>query len=406
MRTSRALTLAAVCGLVPALSLPALAQRAPGTPATPGAGALPAADPERLYTVNFPGGAVADYVELLRQSKPGRGTNIVVSMEAARVRLAPISLRDVSLGSAVYAMHSAAGTADGELRIRLLDDGGDELYGVDYSVPIRTGGLGQPPANSRNAPDLRMEVLSLRPVTDGAGALRVEAALTGVQTALDLAPGEPAEMKFHAETGLLIIRGTPEQLHAAQECVGRMREDMERRRAEARAQEHPEAQLIERRAMLQKAELETHKATERVRLLRAMHDRLEQKWAAGAVDEPAVQEVRSKLLEAELGAQAAEIEQMQAAELFALMQRERTEGPGVVTIAMPGWEAKPAEELASVLTSAGRAMGATVAPAGGGGLRIEGAGSTVQMLVSIAEEVARARGLAKPDVRPAPTGGR
>jgi chromosome segregation ATPase len=56
--------------------------------------------------------------------------------------------------------------------------------------------------------------------------LKPEDALTAIQTALELIQGadEPAQIKFHQETGILICRGSPEQVESIQQVITQLRE--------------------------------------------------------------------------------------------------------------------------------------------------------------------------------------
>jgi hypothetical protein len=83
-----------------------------------------------------------------------------------------------------------------------------------------------------------IQVLSLKELTDplpsdtqqSGVTVEPDVVLTAVRTALESGNGDQAELKYHADSGLLIVRGAPDQLAAASSVLDRMQTDMRMRR--------------------------------------------------------------------------------------------------------------------------------------------------------------------------------
>ncbi|CAG1008315.1 hypothetical protein PHYC_03549 [Phycisphaerales bacterium] len=221
-----------------------------------------------LITIDFKGGTVAEYVAALRKSAGEEPVNVVLSKEAADVPLSTISLRLVSLDNAVQAISPAAGLANGEFLIQRIkpmappNSNAAAVYSVDY---IRRERVVQT-VSGRIFGDPQIQVFSLKPLTepspeDGGPTVteHAETILTAIQTALDLDASTEAprpDVKFHRESGLLIVRAIPAQLRAVEGCLERMRDDVDRRRAAIRVNRLGPEEMVERKAAVTRAEFE------------------------------------------------------------------------------------------------------------------------------------------------------
>jgi hypothetical protein len=78
-------------------------------------------------------------------------------------------------------------------------------------------------------PPKSVRVFSLRSLTSGSDALKPETVLTAIDTALGLqradGEGEPASIKLHAESGLLVVHGDPAQIDAVEQVLSAMEKD-------------------------------------------------------------------------------------------------------------------------------------------------------------------------------------
>jgi len=421
-RSLSALTLAAFAGL----TAPAFAQGTGKEVAVPrGTLGQPSQDAnmssrERtppVVTVNFAGGPVGEYIKALRESTGEEPVNVILSTAAAELVLSPITLRNVSLDVAVQAISAAAGDAAGGFSIRRIKPLADvsnqasPVYAVDF-VP-REFPRGARHTSPSETP--LIQVFSLRPITEaeagdplGASvAERAETVLTAVQTALDIAPnesGQPAELKFHRDSGLLIVRGTRSQIAAVEESMHRMQADVDRRRATTKAAAVPEEALIERRARAQKARVLMEQSMRELELSRNNFARVQELVAAGSVSTGELTEAQLRLDTAESHVRTAEVELMQMQEMLRLIERSRAaaaSGPTVVDLS--SW---PKEQYSSVLLmlkslTEGDDRPARVEDIGGQSALITGDARQIDLLVNILREVARARRLDSPNTRPA-----
>ncbi len=184
-----------------------------------------------VIDLSFPGGSVIDYVAALRKANPE--ANIVVDPEAAQIPMPAVTLRRVTVPAALAV-----------IRRRSVNDGRTvvELYVEDlpsfspeerptYQVGARTSGYAgrpPPPAKSTNV----WTVANLL-----GGDLTSRRLLSAVETALEVVGGEPKpDVRFHEDTGLVIARGSGEQIAAIDEVIDQLTNALkERQDAEARA---------------------------------------------------------------------------------------------------------------------------------------------------------------------------
>jgi len=307
--------------------------RFPGQPAEQ----MEAPEPGPLITVQFPGGTVTQYVRVLQSVVPG--ANIVVSRRASEVTLAGIELRDVGLETAVWAIRSA-GPEAGSWDIDTLPSmrRGTVAFGVDVRE--------RPEMLERRSGSIdRLEVFSLAPVADVQGkssfpgALGAEVVLGAVKQAVEIAaeraPGQAgAELKYHKESGLLIVRGGPEALDAVRQVLGKLERDTELRHEAIDRMRAEEKMRLDVRMTVRKAQMEAEKAA----MLRDLALRNVQRVLTLAKDgqvsdqERTAAETQAK--EAEQRLRVAELE-VQQAEATAKMYQAASEG-GVAVIDVRG----------------------------------------------------------------------
>lgn len=197
--------------------------------------------PEQI-TVDFKGGTVAQYVELLKKS--GKAVNIVASERASKQQLSALSLNQVNIGVAVYSIQAAAASGAGQWKIDqitppmggyppgMLQPGG-EAYSVDF-FPF-----------GRRGEDLVVESYSLVRIIKSEGhaeGMDAKVVLTAIETGLKLqneGAEQPPDLKFHSDSGLLFVRGTNSDVRLVGSIVSRLLDDARSRTiaAEKRARE-------------------------------------------------------------------------------------------------------------------------------------------------------------------------
>ncbi len=158
------------------------------------------------FDVQFPGGTLEEYVERIRQARPGGAANVVVMPEARSLEVPPVSLVAVTVEAAVSFL-------EGEYK---LPDGREaEVEVTSYTIG--------------DSPDLVMKVAAEYESRDICTSVwNVEEALRAGQTAEEFLGAieavlslfsEKAKLSFHPPTGLLVFRGTDEQLDLVRETI-------------------------------------------------------------------------------------------------------------------------------------------------------------------------------------------
>lgn len=190
------------------------------TSISPNAGAqqpVDAPSANAAMTLDFPGGTAAEYIASLRRANPN--ANIVVLGELARVRMAPVQLKNVDVLSALSVLDQipqSQGSFEAKIEVHNVASSQDvpDVYTVTAHIHERGPSPGQ----------MQTSVISMADVLGE--SLKAADALTAIQTALELigAESEPAQIKFHEETGLLIARGTPEQIETIRQVNSQLRE--------------------------------------------------------------------------------------------------------------------------------------------------------------------------------------
>lgn len=229
---------AGLLGLVAAAALqagsrPAVAQPQPGG----GGGELARkAEPQGpRVTLNFPGGTVLEYVKAIQKAAEPTVINAMVSADAAKLRVPAVEFKQVAVSSAIEALPMAAQneTAAAVLEVRAVGQAWDGS-GI-YSISARQtvfGAPGQAMLTPGKAPE-HVEVFSMRDLVEpppgapaGAGGTTVETILMAVDTAIGLhSDGEKPQVKFHKDSGVLIVRGTQEQIRTVKDLLNTLRED-------------------------------------------------------------------------------------------------------------------------------------------------------------------------------------
>lgn len=302
MRANRArffATTAAVLLILGAGSMPAAAQVQPG-----GDGGRPA-HPEGLISVQFGGGTVADYVNLLRGAMKPQPSNIALSESAAGAVLPQVQLDAVTLGTALEAIQFIAPTGTGEQWVIQPLTNGDEPPAFAVTL-VRNRPMGMEPAVTSNVPaadqDRILQVFSIKELIDPSipGGLTSETVLSAVEVALRMA-GEgskqtPAEVKFHPDSGLIILEAPPQQVGAIEGLLQRMRSDAERQqdRAERRAK-----QRLDNEMALRIAAAKVQNSQAREEFARQALDKMTQLHQSGNVSDDDVRKAQMDLVNAD-----------------------------------------------------------------------------------------------------------
>jgi hypothetical protein len=351
-------------------------------------------------SVEFAGGTVEQYALALRAAATTQPVNIVVSKAASRAELAPIQLRDATISAAVEAIR-AAGEEQGSWLITDLgrpSESGSLVYLVDYRA--RPGRASSPqPTPESNADLQRIEVFSLKQLieadpNDPRGVSvheSPEVVLAAVEATLamtDEATEGPAALKFHKDSGLLIVRAGPRTLAAISSVVDSIRRDVTHRRDSVRLGMPSPAVMAQAKAHLAKANLilasrknDLDDAAQRAQQAKKLRD-------AGSVSEDEARAAAASAASAESALRMAQIELDLAKQGYESMapagigpEADPTPGP-TIAVAVPIGELSSPGMAANVAAAARgvcRSMGVTLAgdPTQAGSLIITGEQGTV-----------------------------
>jgi hypothetical protein len=207
------------------LCLPAQEAQAP----TPGP-RPPKRDPV-VVTMAFAGGTLAQFVAAVRAVEPN--ANIVMATRAAEALVPRMELRGAGLEQA---LESACMIAEGPVEVRVKDSGGagQPVYTIQASERRQPKVAGAPAEA-----EVVQRVFTLNQLTMPRGfglgiePLGVETILSAVEL-VTTADGKAPLLRFHKDSGLLLVRGTVEQVSNASEALAVMANDLDAREQRAR----------------------------------------------------------------------------------------------------------------------------------------------------------------------------
>lgn len=288
------------------------------------------------------------------------------------------------------------------------------MYSVDFAPRPTYFGSRGPVGSTTPEPPPELAVFSLREMTEdplaSGGGARVETVLTAVQAALELSTTKeapPPELKYHSDSGLLILRATARQRAAVGDCISALGMDVERRRRDLRESRVNPEEVIERRAVLTRAELAIQQRMTEMQLAQRNLEEVTALVKSGNVPERELRQAQAELQKNRAEYLGAEAESNRAREMLALIESRMAAGSisGPVVADCSGWTPAQYDQAVKVLNAVfeGVKDGAKAVPLAEGKqtLAINGGGKQVGAAVGILREFSRAHGLAEPTIRPA-----
>lgn len=258
-------------------------------------------------SVEFAGGTVGEYVAALKKAAgPATAVNAIVSDAASRMALAAISLKTVSPATALQAIEAAAGSGEGVWVIGPIGQasahpGVAQAFSVDFRPSERLArGLAR-----------RLMVFSLDEITLGEGGLTPDIVLTAIESTLAMQsdPAAKAEMRFHKESGLLVVRGTSQDVEAVAQVLDRLRDDMRRRVRDASRSKQVD---IITKANVQRAEIQVRITREEMHRAEQMLREVQAQAQSGHASSAQVREAEGVLSRAKAEHEMAQVELEQA----------------------------------------------------------------------------------------------
>ena len=215
-----------------------------------------------LFNLRFQGGTVEDYVNTI--SKTVGGANVFVAPEAASVPMPAVELQNVTVAGALGVLHGRVHQDSLRMVQLSYSEGGTfaENERAIFTIGAKVSGASQRASTNQN------RVWSV--ATLQTYQVSVEDMLTAIQAGLDMigndGGGPEAKLRFHEATGLLIARGSPEQLHTIDEVIERLHASGSAKQAARHAAEEPDAELRDLQKQLD----------EQTKLIQTLKDRIAQ----------------------------------------------------------------------------------------------------------------------------------
>jgi hypothetical protein len=216
----------------------------PGTPAP-----RSATDGTPVLNISFPGGSVAQFVDLLRKGAvdAGKQANVLLKEGAGQVVLPPMNLSSVALSDALRVLHQYEYTdSSGPSRLELdstRSGGGAPIFVLSTQSLVK--------GTTR---EFMVHVWNVSNLLKS--EIKAEDILTAVEAALELAAedGKQASIKFHEATGLIMARGDGGQISTIEQVVSELgqtamqhEQDLAmRRELERAAQAKTQATMLEK----------------------------------------------------------------------------------------------------------------------------------------------------------------
>ncbi len=251
----------------------------------------PSNQPETSVSFAFPGGTLSQYAEAIRAAVQPRAVNIMAAGIGPEPILPAFELRGVSV------------TAAAKLPVQLVN--GiiiNILQGENGTLPVYAYSY-MNARDEKKASNISTNVVSLRKVlervpTDPADqriAYDSQTVLSALESAAMMAEEEtvaPVRIRFHTESSLLFVRGTPEQRDAVSRALMLLEKDVEARRislggGDARRMQNEIEQM----------ELELTFAEEQLRSATKEHELLQTRYKEGMVSQSEVSAVEQKKTE-------------------------------------------------------------------------------------------------------------
>ncbi|MFG0251858.1 MAG: hypothetical protein ACF8NJ_03185 [Phycisphaerales bacterium JB038] len=276
-----------------------------------------AADSE-MINVDFPGGTLGAYIEAIEAACESTINFVVVDDKVLAAPIAKIRLRGVTPNTALELVQGTKvvignreylvdldrmGGADGEaatIRVTALDRGNAPRETVTHTMIF----AGQPLIEAGLAP---------------------EHLLAALEIALDLsASGEPAEIRFHEETGLIFANGSNDQINAIHSLMGTLRGSLETNIAEP--VEDLEEELEEAHAIIEELSAELEEAHAFINELEVEHAAFAAQMQAAEMQMEQFEETaHRRIVEVEEAAQMRLQDLEERAQMRLQMERERAE---------------------------------------------------------------------------------
>lgn len=283
-------------------------------------------------SVNFTGGTVADYVKAVQAQRAGKDypVNVIFSPGTERIPVRAVEYSMVTVDTAMRLLERLAETAPGQLRAeRISSDNSSSTFAITQR-------------SSERLSDQELEVLSIaaltHPTVDGVSrpdlAIKSDVVLSAVELALPTGE-EPARVKYHEESQLLILQGSPRATNAVHQVIKAMIDDQRQRLGDAGVSLR---QMIEAKARVERSDIQAKRKDAELAAAQRKFDQVNKLAQQGTVSTSEVQEARSQVEQAEAALLTARSDLQEATALSELLTKKPM-------VASPG---TASDELASL----------------------------------------------------------
>lgn len=274
-----------------------------------------------VLDTQFAGGTLGDYIEAVERAAGADAPTVMIRGDAEGIRVAPVDLRQIHMFSAIQLLDGDHMGADNETPygVRSVNVGAPSGGRPAYLVTVQGYGRSKP-----GAPERDFMVLPIRQITEALPGdppeivIPAETVLTAVETVIAIADpeGSATEIRFHPESGLLMLAGPSKALVAAEQVLGQITRDVEQRRDRARelqrAQgltnpEQLEQQLADARAEAEMAAVRMDTAQQRSEGMAQRAEEMQKLAEAGSTSEGELRQARMELAESEAQVQEGRI---------------------------------------------------------------------------------------------------
>ncbi|MGE0144015.1 MAG: hypothetical protein AB7I19_09530 [Planctomycetota bacterium] len=189
-----------------------------------------------IVSLDFPGGTLSEFLDLLRQvlrtTETRQFHNLVATGPTSRISLEAMAVHRVEI-SDLFEVIALMVSMPHMVEFRIVHNGNGNPVMVVHTMLDESGS-----EDSGLAAKVAVDAFSLRNLTTAlpgepsSFALMSATVLTAIETALQMTPGEiqPARLRFHEDSGLLLVQGTNRQLDTIRMVLATMNDDLERLR--------------------------------------------------------------------------------------------------------------------------------------------------------------------------------